>query len=67
MMVRFLMRNQAFSILFLSLNERILSISIAFGSPKKLTEITPKAMELTPEVWEIEVVSKRTLNLNIYA
>ena len=26
-------------------------------------EITPKAMELTPQVWEIEVVSKRTLNL----
>ena len=26
-------------------------------------EITPKAMELTPQAWEIEVISKRIFNL----
>jgi hypothetical protein len=26
-------------------------------------EITPKTMELTPQAWEIEVISKRIFNL----
>lgn len=34
----------------------MISISIAFG------ELTPKAMDLTPQAWEIEIIRSKRLS-----